>query len=115
MIIANRKPVAEIVDMVKDFNRVLVLGCRGCVSVCSAGGEREVEILASLLRLGCQQAGKNLTTITGTLVRQCDKEYIDGLDEWDGQYDAIVSMACPSLSGRQYHLHGGLSGTGEVD
>ena len=94
MIIAKRKPVAEIVDMVKEFNRVLVLGCRGCVSVCSAGGEREVEILASLLRLGFQKAGKKLTTITGTLVRQCDKEYIDGLDEWDGQYDAIVSMAC---------------------
>jgi ferredoxin len=94
MIIAKRKPVAEIVEMVKDFDRVLVLGCRGCVSVCSAGGEREVEILASLLRLGAQKAGRNQTTITGTLVRQCDKEYIDNLDDWDGQYDAIVSMAC---------------------
>lgn len=94
MIIANRKPVAEIVAMIKDFNRVLVLGCRGCVSVCSAGGEREVEILASLLRLGCQKEGKKVTTIAATLVRQCDKEYIDTLDDWDGQYDAIVSMAC---------------------
>lgn len=94
MIIANRKPVSEIVDMVKDFSRVLVLGCRGCVSVCSAGGEREVEIMASLLRLGCQKEGKEVTTIAATLVRQCDKEYIDTLDDWDGQYDAIVSMAC---------------------
>jgi len=94
MIIAKRKPVSEIVDMVKNFSRVLVLGCRGCVSVCSAGGEREVEILASLLRLGCQKEGKKVTTIAATLVRQCDKEYIDTLDDWDGQYDAIVSMAC---------------------
>jgi len=94
MIIAKRKPVGEIVDMIKDYDRVLVLGCRGCVSVCSAGGEREVEILASLLRLGCLKAGKKLVTIEATLVRQCDKEYIDGLDAWDGQYDAIVSMAC---------------------
>ena len=94
MIVAKRKPVGEIVDMIKDFDRVLVLGCRGCVSVCSAGGEREVEILASLLRLGCLKHGKKLTTIEATLVRQCDKEYIDAMDEWDGEYDAIVSMAC---------------------
>lgn len=94
MIVAKRKPIAELVEMVKDFDRVLVLGCRGCVSVCSAGGEREVEILASLLRLGCRKAGKKLQTVTGTLVRQCDKEYIEELDEWDGQYDAVLSMAC---------------------
>ncbi|MDA8418668.1 MAG: methylenetetrahydrofolate reductase C-terminal domain-containing protein [Desulfobacteraceae bacterium] len=94
MIIAKRKPVAEVVEMIKDFNRVLVLGCRGCVSVCSAGGEREVEIMASLLRLGARKAGRVLSTVTGTMVRQCDKEYIAGLDDWDGQYDAIVSLAC---------------------
>jgi ferredoxin len=94
MIIAERKPVAEIVEMVADAKRVLVLGCRGCVSVCSAGGEREVEILASLLRLGCKKKGRELKTIEATMVRQCDREYIDAIDQWDGQYDAIVSMAC---------------------
>ncbi|MEN8143281.1 MAG: hypothetical protein ABFQ82_06750, partial [Thermodesulfobacteriota bacterium] len=94
MIIAERKPVDEIVDMVSDAKRVLVLGCRGCVSVCSAGGEREVEILASLLRLGCKKKGQEIETVEGTLVRQCDKEYVEEIDKWDGQYDAIVSMAC---------------------
>ncbi|MEW6520195.1 MAG: methylenetetrahydrofolate reductase C-terminal domain-containing protein [Thermodesulfobacteriota bacterium] len=94
MIIAERKPVDEIVGMVSDARKVLVLGCRGCVTVCSAGGEREVEILASLIRLGMQKQGKQIETIEGTLVRQCDKEYIDAIDEWQGQYDAIVSMAC---------------------
>ena len=58
MIIAERKPVNEILDMVKDAKRILVLGCRGCVTVCSAGGEREVEILASLIRLGKKKAGQ---------------------------------------------------------
>ncbi|MDP2003868.1 MAG: methylenetetrahydrofolate reductase C-terminal domain-containing protein [Desulfurivibrionaceae bacterium] len=94
MIIAERKPINEIMDMVKDAKRILVLGCRGCVTVCSAGGEREVEILASLIRLGKQKAGQEVSTIEATLVRQCDKEYIDSMDQWDGQYDAIVSMAC---------------------
>lgn len=94
MIIAERKPINEIMDMVKDAKRILVLGCRGCVTICSAGGEREVEILASLIRLGKQKAGQEVSTIEATLVRQCDKEYIDSIDQWDGQYDAIVSMAC---------------------
>ncbi len=94
MIIAERKPVNEILDMVKDAKKILVLGCRGCVTVCSAGGEREVEILASLIRLGKKKAGQEAQVIEGTLVRQCDKEYVDSIDQWDGQYDAIVSMAC---------------------
>lgn len=94
MIIAERKPLNEIIEMVTDAKRILVLGCRGCVTVCSAGGEREVEILASLIRLGKMKAGQQCEVIEATLVRQCDKEYVDAIDQWDGQYDAIVSMAC---------------------
>ena len=94
MIIAERKPIAELVEMTRDHEKVLVLGCRGCVTVCSAGGEREVELLASLLRLGAQKEGRKIQVQEGSLVRQCDKEFVDSLDNWDGEYDAIVSMAC---------------------
>ncbi len=94
MIIAERKPLNEIVDMLGDAKRILVLGCRGCVSVCSAGGEREVEILASLIRLGKKKTGQEVETIEATLVRQCDKEYIESIDQWAGEYDAILSTAC---------------------
>ncbi len=94
MIIAERKPLAELVDMIKDHDRILLLACKGCVSVCSAGGEREVETLAPLLRLGCKKQGKEVQIIEGALVRQCDREYIDSIDQWDGEYDAILSMAC---------------------
>ncbi len=94
MIVAERKPINEILGMIKDAKRVLVLGCRGCVTVCSAGGEREVEILASLIKVGRKKEGKPIEIIEGSLVRQCDKEYIDSMDKWDGQYDAVLSMAC---------------------
>lgn len=94
MIVAERKPLAEILDMVKDCKKILVLACRGCVTVCSAGGEREAEILASLLRLGLKKKGRTAEVIEGSLVRQCDKEYIDAIDQWQGQYDAILSTAC---------------------
>jgi len=94
MIVAERKPLAELVDMIKDFDRVLLLACKGCVTVCSAGGEREVETLAPLLRMGCRKLGKKVEIVEGALVRQCDREYIDAIDQWEGQYDAIMSMAC---------------------
>jgi ferredoxin len=94
MIVAERKPLDEIVNMVQDCGKILVLACRGCVTVCSAGGEREAEILASLVRLGLQKLGKSAEVTTGSLVRQCDKEYIDSLDQYQGQYDAILSTAC---------------------
>ena len=94
MIVAERKPMAEIIEMVKDCSRVLVLACRGCVTVCSAGGEREAAALAALIRLGMKKQGKNIQVIEGSLVRQCDKEYIDAIDAWNGQYDAIISTAC---------------------
>ena len=95
MIVAERKPLDEIISMVQDCGRILVLACKGCVTVCSAGGEREAEILASLVRLGLQKIGKkNAEVLTGSLVRQCDKEYINSLDQYKGQYDAILSTAC---------------------
>jgi ferredoxin len=94
MIIAQRKPMAEILDMVKGAKKILVLACRGCVSVCSAGGEREAEILASLIRIGLKKEGTKATVATGSLVRQCDKEYIDSIDQFKGTYDVIVSTAC---------------------
>lgn len=94
MIIAERKPLTEILQMVEGCTNILVLACRGCVTVCSAGGEREAEILSSLIRLGLSKSGKEAEVATASLVRQCDREYIDGLDQYKGKYDAIVSTAC---------------------
>ena len=95
MIVAERKPMAEIVEMVQGCKKVLVLACRGCVTVCSAGGEREAEILSSLIRLGMKKDGKSIEVATASLVRQCDREYIDEMDQFkDDGYDAVVSTAC---------------------
>ena len=51
MIIAEKKPIEEIIEEVSGFDRILVLGCNECVTVCEAGGKKEVEILASTLRM----------------------------------------------------------------
>ena len=50
MIVADRKPLEEILEMIKDANKILLVGCKGCVTVCNVGGTKEVGILASTLR-----------------------------------------------------------------
>ena len=94
MIKAKPKPLEEIIDNVKDFQRLLIAGCDGCVTVCEAGGLKEVKILAAALRLYFTQAGKQVQVDETSLTRQCEKEYLAQLsDRMDG-YDAAVSLAC---------------------
>jgi ferredoxin len=108
MIIAERKPMDEIKSFVNDREKILIIGCRGCVTVCNAGGAKEVEILASLLRLEAQNEGRNLTVDEFILERQCDPEYIEEVSPLlDRRYDAILSMACsigPQFLSERYPL-----------
>ena len=94
MIVAEQKPIREIWEMVKDFNKVLVIGCKGCVTVCNVGGAKEVGVLASLLKIAANKNGKTIEVGEATLERQCDPEYIEEVKDIIGEYDAVVSLAC---------------------
>ena len=58
MIVADKKPIEEIIKEIESYNRVLILGCNECVTVCEAGGKKEVGILASALRMYFLNQGK---------------------------------------------------------
>lgn len=96
MVVAERKPVQEILEMLAPFKKILLVGCKGCVTVCNAGGTKEVEILASTLKIARKKEGEPLEVDELTLERQCDPEYIEGLNPKlkNGGYDAVFSMAC---------------------
>lgn len=94
MIVAQKKPVEEIIGYVQDYSRLLILGCNECVTVCEAGGKKEVEILASTLRMYFQKEGKQITIDEKTLERQCDHEYLEEIRDNVDSYDAILSLAC---------------------
>ena len=94
MIVAKLKPIEEIIQAVGGFTRVLVAGCDGCVTVCETGGWKEVQVLASTLRLSSVERGLQMEIGEISLTRQCDKEYIRRLVETIGRYEAVLSLAC---------------------
>ena len=94
MIMARPKPIEEIIDEIKDFNTVLIAGCDGCVTVCEAGGSKEVQVLASALRLYFSKERRRMEIEETSLTRQCDKDYLHQLLDTIDDYDAIVSLAC---------------------
>jgi ferredoxin len=95
MIVADRKDIREIRDMIKDHDRVLLVGCGTCVTVCLAGGEREVGIMGSALRMSLKLAGRGGVTVDEcTIERQCEDAFIDALAAHGSKYDAICSFGC---------------------
>ena len=106
MITAERKPLEEIIKSVKPFQRILLVGCNECVTVCAAGGRKEVGVLASSLRMYFANKGKEITIDENTLERQCDHEYLEEIRDVADQYDAIVSLACGvgvQFTAEKYH------------
>jgi len=94
MIVAKRKPFEEIKEMLKGYKKVLTVGCGTCVAVCLAGGEKEVDVLNAELDMAMKLDGNPVDLGAATLERQCDREYLEALDETVKEYDAILSMAC---------------------
>lgn len=94
MITAEQKPIKEIKEMIAPYKRVLVLGCASCVAECAAGGEKETEMLASLLRMSAKMENKDVVIHVKTLERQCVKDFVLLLDEILNDYDVILSLGC---------------------
>jgi hypothetical protein len=94
VIFAERKPLAELTEMLGKHHRVLLVGCATCVAECAAGGEKEVETLAPLLAMALRQQGHSVEILTTTLEKQCDWAFVEELAPTAKQVDAILSIAC---------------------
>jgi ferredoxin len=94
MIIAERKPFDEIKEMVKNFKKVLNVGCGGCTSICLSGGQKEVGILNEELKKTFELDHIPLQIDSFTIERQCNADFYPLLDEMMKPYEAILSMAC---------------------
>lgn len=94
MIIAEQKPLAEIAREISGFGKVLVLGCGTCVTVSFSGGQREVTLLASSLRLKNRVDGKDQALSELTVQRQCEWEFLDSIADEIKAADIVLSIGC---------------------
>ncbi|MBS1269464.1 MAG: hypothetical protein MAG794_00415 [Gammaproteobacteria bacterium] len=94
MIVAEQKPLDEIKTMLEGCKKVLAVGCGTCVTVCFAGGRREVGILSASLRMSTDLDGEAIAVEETTVQRQCEEEYIAPLEADLEEYDAVLSLGC---------------------
>jgi len=94
MIVATPKSITELKNLIAHHGKVLFVGCGTCVTVCLAGGEREVGIASYAMRMARKIEGKPLDLTQITIERQCENEFIKDLAEPAAKADAIVSFGC---------------------
>lgn len=95
MIVAEQKPLQEIRRMISPYEKVLILGCGTCMTVCDTGGEREVSFLHNALRVAQSKGGNEAHHfLESTLKRQCEPEFLEMLVDKVGDVDAILSLGC---------------------
>jgi ferredoxin len=94
VIVGTRKPLAEIQDMVKKYDRLLLAGCDTCVAECASGGRREVAELAAALQMAFRLGGQEKDIQEASVDRQCVHEFLLDVVEAAQEADAVLSLAC---------------------
>src|SRR5512136_304242 len=94
MIVASPKSITELKSIIAQNRKVLFAGCGTCVTVCLAGGEREVSISSYAVRMA-RKLDRNPVEISQiTIERQCENEFLKDLAEPAAKVEAIVSFGC---------------------
>jgi len=96
LIIVQQKPLNEIFEMAKNFKSLLIVGCDGCASVIQVGGERQAEILKTLLEMNRKLKGEDEPKVKAmSTLRQCDRQLTaSSLHPLIEDYEAVISLAC---------------------
>lgn len=91
MIITQKKPAEELLDMLEGVKKVAVVGCRQCAAACQTGGEPEVEAMKAFL----EEQGME---VVGTVLPDecCHKLLVkrDLKALKDAGAEAVVGMSC---------------------
>lgn len=90
MIITEQKPTEEILEILKPYKKVGVLGCAGCVGYYQVGGLKQVNALVGMLR----EKGIDVTG-SGAVSRQCSIAALqEKMPKELEDADVVLSTAC---------------------
>ncbi len=94
MIICTIKPLPELVSMTEAYKKILAVGCGTCATVCLAGGMNEVSLIATALQIARHESGMEIDIRNVVLKRQCERAFVESLEDVAGEFDAILSFGC---------------------
>jgi ferredoxin len=94
MIVATGKSIAEVKSLLAGHDKVLFVGCGTCVTVCLAGGDREVGIMSYAMRMARRLEGRPIEIEQMTIERQCENEFIADLAAAAERNQAVLSFGC---------------------
>ena len=93
MIISENKPMQEILGFLKDAEKVVLVGCSQCATICKSGGEEEVLKMKEALEAeGKTVLGYTLLDPACNLLKS--KKDLKVLKEELKEADALLSLAC---------------------
>jgi hypothetical protein len=94
MVVGERKPLAEIKEMVRPYQKILVAGCDTCTAECLSGGRKQVAELAAALDMAFRLEGEEKEITEISVDRQCIHEFLLDIIEKSDETQAILSIAC---------------------
>lgn len=91
MIITQKKPIEELLDMLRGVEKVAIVGCASCAASCHTGGEKEIQEMKSLLE------AQGMEVVATVLPDECCHKMLVKKDTKvlrNSGAEAVVGMAC---------------------
>ena len=90
MIITEQKPFEEILEMVKPYKKIAIIGCDTCATLCQTGGEEQVKEMAEKLK---DRVVSAFIMETPCDMRTCRRDLRRHREELE-EAEAILVMSC---------------------
>lgn len=93
MIITKHKDIQNILDSISSYDKVAVLGCSECATVCRTGGPEELEIIKEIL-----EENDKTVPVSLVLTTSCNdlttKKDLKSIKNELSDCDVVLSFAC---------------------
>lgn len=93
MIGTTQKPFEDIMDTLKQYKKIAVIGCNGCAKVCMTGGDEQVAEMAKRLRDNDKEIVLEATPDRTCYVDKTHEVLKEKLDKLE-RAEAVLVMGC---------------------
>ncbi|MFA5350869.1 MAG: methylenetetrahydrofolate reductase C-terminal domain-containing protein [Candidatus Omnitrophota bacterium] len=93
MIISQQKPLGELLDCLKDYKKIFLVGCGECATACKSGGQPELD----KMKVSLEAAGKTISGMclpgAPCIAAQIKTELAKNMKDFRSS-EAVLVLAC---------------------